>query len=80
MVRQPRLSPTSVTVVLNYYKLFNILKDPLPKLRLERAYFLSFPNIFWQPVTLFSAPVTEAVLGHGQGCVGDDDLVLPVVS
>ena len=77
---QPRLCPTSVAVVLNCYKLFNILRDPLLKLRLELAYFLSFPNIFWQSVPLFSAPVTEAVLGQGQRGVGDDDLVLPVVS
>ena len=72
-MRQPRLCPTSVAVVLNCYKLFNIL-------RFELAYFLRFPNIIWQPVPLLSAPVTEAVLCQGQGGVGDDDLVLPVVS
>ena len=77
---QPRLCPTSVAVVLNCYKLFNILSDPLLKLRLELAYFLIFPNMFWQSVPLFSPPVTEAVFSQGQGDVGDDDLVLPAVS
>ena len=67
-------------MVLSYSELLNILSDPLPELRLELSYFLGFPKIFWQPVPLFSTPVTEAVLGQCQGGVGDDDLVLPVVS
>ena len=80
-MRQPRPCPTSVAVVLSvFYELSYILKDPFLKLSLELSYLLSLPEIIRKFVPMCCSPVAEAVLGQGQGGVGDSDLPCSVIS
>ena len=80
-MRQPRPCPTSVAVVLSvFYELSYILSDPFLKVSLELSNLLCLPDIIWKFVPLCSSPVSEAVLGQGQGGVGDDDLVCSIIS
>ena len=80
-MRQPRPCLTSVAVMLSvFYELSNIQFDPFLELRLELSYLLSLPDIAWKSIPLFCSPVAEAVLGQGQGGVGDNDLLSSVIS